>query len=144
MNHLLHFAQAQVNAARLQLEAAEKLLENARMEQEIDDAPNWVYIEEAGKRIGLTKNAVYARAKNDWTEGKHYKRERPGKKTRLIFNLAEIQKWMENIGGYNSTADNSEYGSCGTENKRSSRSTSTRPRQTGKEPPACVMKFIKK
>lgn len=144
MSHLTKFAESQYQAALIQLEAAKNLLEQSRIQQEIDDAPNWVYIDEAAKRIGLTKNAVYARARLHWTVGIQYKRERPGKKTRLIFNMAEIQKWLDNIEVYNSIMANSESGLNGTESQLSSPSTSTQPRRTGRQPPDCVMKYIKK
>jgi hypothetical protein len=145
MSALITFAKSQYEIAKLQLESAEKLLREAEAQaQKVDSADQWVYIGPLSARLGITVNAVYARVSR-WTEGVHYKRERPDKKkSRLLFNTHAIQQWLQNIPASNSIEENSESGSPGTANAVSSRSTSNRRRHTSPQPPACVVKYLKK
>jgi hypothetical protein len=145
MNALLQFARSQYEIAKLQLESAEKLLREAESQaQKIDSADQWVYIGPLSARLGISVNAVYARV-GRWTEGVHYKRERPDKKkSRLLFNTHAIQTWLQNIPASNFIEENLEYGSPGMASAASSRSTSTQRRHTSPQPPACVVKYLKK
>jgi hypothetical protein len=145
MSALLQFAKSQYEIAKLQLESAEKLLREAESQaQKIDYTDQWVYIGPLSERLGITVNAVYARI-NRWTEGVHYKRERPDKKkSRLLFNTHAIQTWLQNIPASNYTEERSEYGSHGTASAASSLSTSSPRRTTTPRPPACVVKYLKK
>jgi len=145
MNALLQFAQSQYKIAKLQLESAEKLLKEAEEQSlEIDQTDQWVYIKKLSARLGLSTNAIYSRKRNEWIEGIHWKRERPGKRSNLLFNTVEIQKWLQNTQVSNSIMENLESGSCGKENKPSNLSILNQHRQTTPQPPDCVKKFLTK
>jgi hypothetical protein len=96
MSALLHFAEAQYQAALLQLEAARRLLDEAQRTEPtvkpVDQPVTWVFIGRLAELTGLTKDAIHNRvARGTFIENVHYRKEHPGKiRSRLIFNLENV------------------------------------------------------
>ena len=97
---LLEFAEAQYQAALLQLEAARKLRDHARAVKEnpppVVSPITWVYINRLSELTGLSPDAIRHRVnRGSWMEGIHYRKEVAGKpKSRVIYNLEEISRWL--------------------------------------------------
>lgn len=99
---LLAFAEAQYQAAQLQLEAARRLLDFARQQETIPAPPAlqgsiiWVYRERLAELTGLNHDMIYHRRYNgDWIEGVHFRKERPGRNSRLLYNTETIGLWLQ-------------------------------------------------
>ncbi|MBS3955487.1 MAG: excisionase family protein [Methylomicrobium sp.] len=98
MVNLKLFAEAQYQAALLQLNAASKLLETVERpsaEAQSSSTPEWIYINRLSEITGLTTNSIRNRiARGAWREGIHFRHECDKKKSRIIFNFKEISKWL--------------------------------------------------
>ena len=120
---LIHFAETQVATLRLQLAAAERLLREIRnadlLAKDIDerDVDQWIYLPALAVRIGLSEDAIRSRvARGIFVEGIHWRRERPGQRTRQIFNVQAIQACLAGkpsrvTPGFNCTTASSGSGS---------------------------------
>ncbi len=97
MANLKLFAEAQYQAALLQLNAASKLLETVECSssEKQSSTLEWIYINKLSEITGLTINSIRNRiARGTWKEGIHYRHECNKKKSRIIFNFVEISKWL--------------------------------------------------
>jgi hypothetical protein len=94
---LIIFAQKQVEIAMLQLNATKRFFEQIKGDSLIQNNEfQWVYIEKLAEVTGLSVNAIRNRVnRKEFLEETHYRREKPGtKKSRLIFNIVEINKYL--------------------------------------------------
>lgn len=98
MVNLKFFAEAQYQAALLQLNAASKLLESvveSTSVQAQSSTSEWIYINKLSEMTGLSTNSIRNRiARGNWKEGIHFRHECNKKKSRIIFNFWEIRKWL--------------------------------------------------
>jgi hypothetical protein len=97
MVNLKFFAEAQYQAALLQLNAASQLLDSVKSSSAPAQPPSsdWIYMHRLSEITGLTTNAIRNRiARGAWKEGVHFRHESDKKKSRIIFNFTEISKWL--------------------------------------------------
>jgi hypothetical protein len=104
MENLIVFAESQYKTAVLQLKVAKELLDNIRSNSSTsaeikanDTDLHWVYIDKLSELTGLSKNGIRNRiARKIWKKGIHYRNETTQAKSRLLFNLKEINKLLSN------------------------------------------------
>ncbi len=97
MGNLKFFAEAQYQAALIQLKAATQLLENINspIQDKEPIASEWVYMQRLSDITGLSTNAIRNRiARGIWRDGVHYRHEHGKKNSRIIFNFREISSWL--------------------------------------------------
>ena len=120
---LVRFAEGQVAMLQKQLAAAEIFLEEISLAESLTkelkerETDQWIYLPALSVRTGLTEDAIRSRiARGVFVEGVHWRRERPGQRTRQIFNVQAIQECLAGkstitIPAFNSTMTSSGFGS---------------------------------
>lgn len=57
---------------------------------------NWVEIKKLSEMSGLSEHSIRALTKKGiWIQDKHWKKPLKHKRSRIFFNVKEIEKWIE-------------------------------------------------